>query len=83
MYLNEDIFPVASGSGRSARVIPAVPAASSVTTIAFIGRLPVSSLRFYGTSGRKLLASPKLGVSRQQMSWWLDRLSEPHTLLPL
>src|ERR1044072_83410 len=35
----------ASGSGRSMSVIPAVPAASSVTTIAFIGHLPVSSSR--------------------------------------
>src|SRR3954452_24788142 len=32
----------AGGSGRSTSVIPAVPAASSVTTIAFIGDLPVS-----------------------------------------
>jgi hypothetical protein len=32
----------AGGSGRSTSVIPAVPAASSVTTIAFIGHLPVS-----------------------------------------
>src|SRR4051794_26666098 len=30
----------AGGSGRSTSVIPAVPAASSVTTIAFIGHLP-------------------------------------------
>src|SRR5919106_4279738 len=33
-------FPAASGSGRSARIIPAVPAASSVTTIAFIPATP-------------------------------------------
>jgi hypothetical protein len=33
----------AGGSGRSTSVIPAVPAASSVTTIAFISHLPVSS----------------------------------------
>src|SRR3954452_12706691 len=35
----------ARGSGRSTSVIPAVPAASSVTTIAFIRHLLVSSLR--------------------------------------
>src|SRR3954451_1919203 len=34
-------FIAAGGSGRSASVIPAVPAASSVTTIAFIRDLPV------------------------------------------
>ncbi|HLM31525.1 MAG TPA: hypothetical protein VK326_07690 [Solirubrobacterales bacterium] len=33
----------AGGSGRSTSVIPAVPAASSVTTIAFIRHLPVLS----------------------------------------
>src|SRR4051812_29414741 len=36
-------FIAAGGSGRSTSVIPAVPAASSVTTIAFIRDLPVSS----------------------------------------
>src|SRR5438874_12066159 len=36
-------FIAAGGSGRSTSVIPAVPAASSVTTIAFIRHLPVSS----------------------------------------
>jgi hypothetical protein len=36
-------FIAAGGSGRCTSVIPAVPAASSVTTIAFIGAvLPVS-----------------------------------------
>src|SRR5438876_471206 len=35
----------AGGSGRSTSVIPAVPAASSVTTIAFIRHLPASSSR--------------------------------------
>src|SRR3954447_2452852 len=34
-------FIAARGSGRSTSVIPAVPAASSVTTIAFIPHLPV------------------------------------------
>src|SRR5947209_13559005 len=34
-------FIAAAGSGRSTSVIPAVPAASSVTTIAFIRYLPV------------------------------------------
>jgi hypothetical protein len=34
-------FIAAGGSGRSTSVIPAVPAASSVTTIAFIRHLPV------------------------------------------
>src|SRR6266516_3769753 len=38
-------FIAGSGSGRSTSVIPAVPAASSVTTIAFIRHLPVSSPR--------------------------------------
>src|SRR3954453_5930585 len=36
-------FIAAGGSGRSTSVIPAVPAASSVTTIAFIRDLPLSS----------------------------------------
>src|SRR5215207_962140 len=35
-------FIAADGSGRSTSVIPAVPAASSVTTIAFIQDLPVA-----------------------------------------
>src|SRR5436309_14029148 len=35
-------FIAAGGSGRSTSVIPAVPAASSVTTIAFIRDLPVA-----------------------------------------
>src|SRR5436190_1488360 len=34
-------FIATGGSGRSTSVIPAVPAASSVTTIAFIRHLPV------------------------------------------
>src|SRR6266545_3893872 len=38
-------FIAACGSGRSTSFIPAVPAAWSVTTIAFIVRLPVSSSR--------------------------------------
>src|SRR5215217_9479456 len=38
-------FIAAGGSGRSSSVIPAVPVASSVTTIAFIRDLPVSSSR--------------------------------------
>src|SRR6266576_3299543 len=38
-------FIAAGGSGRSTSVIPAVPAASSVTTIAFIRDLHVSSSR--------------------------------------
>jgi hypothetical protein len=38
-------FIAAGGAGRSTSVIPAVPAASSVTTIAFIPHLPVSSSR--------------------------------------
>jgi hypothetical protein len=38
-------FIAAGGSGRSTSVIPAVPAASSVTTIAFIRHLPVASFR--------------------------------------
>src|SRR3954452_7488510 len=37
-------FIAGSGSGRSASVIPAVPAAWSHTTIAFIGPLSVSGL---------------------------------------
>jgi hypothetical protein len=36
-------FIAAAGSGRSTSVIPAVPAASSVTTIAFIRHLPMST----------------------------------------
>ncbi|HMC71870.1 MAG TPA: TetR/AcrR family transcriptional regulator, partial [Mycobacteriales bacterium] len=42
-------FIAAGGSGRSTSVIPAVPTASSVTTIAFIRHLPVSSSRLYKT----------------------------------
>src|SRR5437660_7120521 len=38
-------FIAAGGSGRSTSVIPAVPAAWSVTTIAFIRHLPASSSR--------------------------------------
>src|SRR5215469_14627596 len=38
-------FIAAGGSGRSTSVIPAVPAAWSVTTIAFIRHLPVSGRR--------------------------------------
>src|SRR3954452_18146908 len=38
-------FIAAGGSGRSTSVIPAVPAASSVTTIAFIRHLPASRSR--------------------------------------
>src|SRR4051794_29379960 len=38
-------FIAAGGSGRSTSVIPAVPAALSVTTIALIRDLPVSSAR--------------------------------------
>src|SRR5215471_18905084 len=41
-------FIAAGGSGRSTSFIPAVPAAWSVTTIAFIVRLPVSSPRLHG-----------------------------------
>src|SRR5262249_28982349 len=37
------------GSGRSTSFIPAVPAALSVTTIAFIAHLPVSSSRLLGS----------------------------------
>src|SRR5689334_405966 len=43
-------FIAAGGSGRSTNVIPAVPAASSVTTIAFIRHLPLSSSRLCGES---------------------------------
>src|SRR2546423_13609837 len=39
-------FIAAGGSGRSTSVIPAVPAASSVTTIAFIQHLPCRVLAF-------------------------------------
>jgi hypothetical protein len=39
MNLNDDVVYIAAcGSGRSTSVIPAVPAAWSVTTIAFIGQ---------------------------------------------
>src|SRR6185436_15350032 len=42
----------AGGSGRSTSVIPAVPAASSVTTIAFIRDLPVAGPRMPAADGR-------------------------------
>jgi hypothetical protein len=45
-------FIAAGGSGRSTSVIPAAPAASSVTTIAFIPHLPVSSPRRLTAKGR-------------------------------
>jgi Mg-chelatase subunit ChlI len=45
-------FIAAGGSGRCTSVIPAVPAASSVTTIAFIRHLPVSSSRRLTAKGR-------------------------------
>src|SRR4051794_1353998 len=45
-------FIAAGGSGRSTSVIPAAPAASSVTTIAFIRDLPVSSSRLWPTQGQ-------------------------------
>src|SRR5919198_2613522 len=65
-------FSPAFGSGRSASVIPAVPAASSVTTIAFIRHLPVSSSRLLGEqtafargrdAGRSRLARGRFGRS--------------------
>src|SRR6266516_5891090 len=65
-------FIAAFGSGRSASVIPAVPAASSVTTIAFIRHLPVSSSRLLGEqpafprgrdAGRSRLARGRFGRS--------------------
>jgi hypothetical protein len=45
MNLNNDVVDRRFRLGRSTSVIPAVPAASSVTTIAFIRHLPVSSPR--------------------------------------
>src|SRR5436190_13661624 len=42
-------FIAAGGSGRSASVIPAVPAASSVTTIAFMGIVSSASCLFGGS----------------------------------
>src|ERR1700756_3146468 len=42
-------FIAAGGSGRSTTVIPAVPAASSVTTIAFMG-IVSSPIRLFGGS---------------------------------
>jgi hypothetical protein len=55
-------FIAAGGSGRSTTVIPAVPAAWSVTTIAFIQHLPVSSPRLRGLFGSTALAAPDLGI---------------------
>src|ERR671933_526998 len=47
-------FIAAGGSGRSASVIPAVPAASSVTTIAFIRNLPTTAAsQPSGTASRR------------------------------
>src|SRR5262245_11597289 len=45
-------FIAAGGSGRSPSVIPAVPAASSVTTIAFIWDLPVAGPSMPPAGGR-------------------------------
>src|SRR3954469_20246138 len=45
-------FIAAGGSGRSTSVIPAVPAASSVTTIAFIRDLPVAGPLMPPADGR-------------------------------
>src|SRR4051812_27673297 len=50
-------FIAAGGSGRSTSLIPAVPAASSVTTIAFIRRLLVSSPRLHGIFGSTAFAA--------------------------
>jgi hypothetical protein len=64
--------PRPCGSGRSTSFIPAVPAASSVTTIAFIRHLPVSSSRLLGeqtafprgrAAGRSRLARGRFGRS--------------------
>ncbi len=44
MNLNDDVVYAAGGSGRSTSFIPALRAAWSVTTIAFIVHLPVWAL---------------------------------------
>src|SRR3954453_12094386 len=62
-------FIAAGGSGRSISFIPAVPAASSVTTIAFIRGLPVSSPRLHGIFGSGALAAPDLDGFTTQIGW--------------
>src|SRR5436309_4185050 len=62
-------FIAAGGSGRSTSVIPAVPAASSVTTIAFIWTplyqpSPTRHLRFTTAS-----PTPNVGVLSTQIAW--------------
>src|SRR3954463_10481088 len=59
-------FIAASGSGRSTSVIPALPAASSVTTIAFI-RLVIhraTAVPWDRFVGRRLAAAPQPVVER-------------------
>src|SRR3954467_10768036 len=55
-------FIAAGGSGRSASFIPAVPAAWSVTTIAFIVRLPVSSPRLHNS---RSTPCPRIGYQTE------------------
>src|SRR3954447_20124260 len=90
-------FIAAGGSGRSTRLIPAAPAASSVTTIAFMQQLPVSSPRLDGMFGSTTSAwfrkadrrSLATGRSAHSMSLPYRRLSrsgfgaELHTKHPL
>src|SRR3954470_4283934 len=86
-------FIAAGGSGRSASVIPAVPAASSVTTIAFIPHLPVSSSRLlhrrqsssHADMTRRNAITPACSVlgtaSREQQQFRTAAASRPRTAL--
>ena len=63
MNLNDDVVYRWLRLGRSTSFIPAVPAACSVTTIAFIVRLPVSSPRLHVSPSRRaksLIARPRI-----------------------
>ena len=67
-------FIAADGSGRSTSVIPAVPAASSVTTIAFIRHLPASSSRLNETRQPGRLAIREAGLGKPHE---LSRITQP------
>src|SRR5213078_1288231 len=65
-------FIAAGGSGRSVSVIPAVPAASSVTTIAFMGIVSSLICRHQGSSGSNHACGPLLDVSADDVEHQVD-----------
>src|SRR3954447_23716989 len=83
-------FIAAGGSGRSTSVIPAVPAASSVTTIAFMGIVssPISLFGGSRTNADDRLPADPLGrvecrdgvVERREVPDVRPQSSVPHPL---